>query len=252
MIPPTLYRGDSVPDPVRAQTDAVHRGRSFAEHYYRDGLIAKSADHGLGSDLQQPLSYLVAAHIGGEAGTREERMSKHSPMLSFSSRLEDALHYRASGQKKEFEPCPIEQATHFIWQLTLPALSSTKLPGVFRLDYKASTRNVDHFREAQVNRVKQGDESSIISALITQLVHTHTAADESTHTALVIEPQTFLASLTDGAVNKALVTRALQLANKWAEWLIYPMDAMPDGIGYSARFALNDHLSLHSFVRQVI
>lgn len=252
MIPPTLYRGDSIPDSVRAQADPVHRGRSFAEHYYREGLLAKSADGGLSSDLGQTLPYLVAAHIGCKPGTREERMSKHSPMISFSTRLDDALHYRNSDQTRTFEPCFIEQASHFIWQLTLPALSSTEIPGVFRLDYKASTRNVDQFRVAQVNRVNQGDQNSIISALITQIVHNNTAADKAVHTALVIEPQTFLASLSNGIVEKALVSRALRLAKEWAEWLIYPMDPMPDGIGYSARFTLNDHLSLHSFVRQAL
>ena len=55
-----LYRRDSFPPKVVA-TKREHRGRTFAEHYITEGLLAKSADGGRSQHLSRALPILVAS-----------------------------------------------------------------------------------------------------------------------------------------------------------------------------------------------
>jgi hypothetical protein len=241
----TLFRGDSVPKTVRDQ-----KGRTFPDFYKTEGLMARSCQSNYPADLFKPLAFLVAAHIGYEAGGEiEARINAYSPFLSFAKERDHAWHFLDRTGKKEFEKCPLEQATHFLWRLDLDldALPEVE-PGCYEFVYRASTRNVDRFRDEKIKQVNAGDESAIISAVVMQLVHGHVAADMSDHRARVIDPVRYLASAPPSVVPAALRDRAIELARKWSECLIYPMDA-PGPTGFSARFTLNDCLDFDSFYR---
>src|SRR4051794_39372641 len=101
------------------------RGRTWAQLYYREGLLAKSNDGGPGEIPNDPLGYLVAAHIGYEKDSREKKIADRSQLISFSSKIESAGYFEDRTRRKNLVRCPIEVATHFIWRLTLPELLPT-------------------------------------------------------------------------------------------------------------------------------
>jgi len=197
-----------------------------------------------GRDLGKPLPYLVAAHVGYELGSPEDHIAKHSPFLSFSTHADMAANFADRTGKKLLRPCTFEQATHFIWRLTLPALEPYRGlgDGVYVLKYRASADNVRAFLQADIIRANRGDDEAAIRAALTQLVHGYIAADHSEHIAAIIDIETLLES-TRQPGQRELWDRALERARRSSEWLVYPMDLMPDGHGFSARLSLNRFLA---------
>lgn len=248
---PNLYRGDSLPPAVVAST-REHRGRTFAEHYITEGLLAKSADGGLSRHLNRPLPALVATHIGYRLTNEDEKYAAyHSPLISFSTEPASAWHFLDRTSKKEFAPCELDEATHFMWQLEGARVEQIGA-GHYRLTYFASTTNVDRFRHKLVTAVQRGDLAKLKQALEAQIVHGHVQQDQEMHTADVIDAVRYLDALDATAgLDAELVLRARKFAARWSEWLIYPRDVIANLRGYSARFSLNKHLDLHLFAREV-
>jgi hypothetical protein len=112
---PTLFRGDSIP-PQAAVAPPVHRGKTFAEIFSTEGLIAKAADGGFSCHLDRPLEELVQFHIGYGDTTEEKCKAYHSPLISFTV-SEDAAFTYMNRSKKELIECEMDDATHFIWRL---------------------------------------------------------------------------------------------------------------------------------------
>jgi hypothetical protein len=168
-------------------------------------------------------------------------------LISFSTDASAAWHFMDRTAKKAFEPCELENATHFMWRLE--GVHATRLaPGHYGLEYSASTKNVDQFRAEYVSRVLRGDEREVVRAVKTQIVHSLVAADNRVHTAELIEPREYLACH-GGEVEEALLERAITRAEKWSEWLVFATDSEPGMEGPSYRLCLNEYLKLHMFAK---
>lgn len=189
---PTLFRGDSLPPPV---LNANSRGRTFADHYATDGLLAKAADGGRSQDLNRSPEQLVAVHVGYRTNNQSESYAAyHSPLISFSSEESAAWHFLDRTAKKSFTDCRIDDATHFMWKLS-GVRARPLSPGRFRFEFRASTANVDRFREEFVGAVHGGELSTLHRALVTQIVHGHMQGDTRTNVADIINVSTFLGTL---------------------------------------------------------
>jgi hypothetical protein len=229
-----------------------HRGRTFAEHYITEGLLAKSVDGGRSQHLNRALPVLVATHIGYRLADADEKYAAyHSPLISFSKDPTSAWHFLDRTSKKTFIPCAFDDATHFMWRLAGARVQAIG-PGHYRLSYRASTRNVDRFRQQLVEVVQQGDLRKLNHALVAQIVHGHVQQDQATHSADIVDAVPYLGTLDSTAgIDEELLKRARTFAARWSEWLVYPMDVIPDLRGYSARFSLSEYLDLHVFAREV-
>lgn len=246
---PILYRGDSVPKTVRSQSDPLHRGRTFAELYLSEGLMAKSADGAIGKHLALDTDYLIHTHIGYKQGTSddpstEEWISKHSPFISFSTEKDSAMYFVDRTKKKNLESCAFENGEYFLWQLgEIPGVKIKE--GLFALAFKTSTCNVKKFLTSGIAAANAGSVEAALSILPTLIVHGHLDNDQSWHQAILVDVVTYLSSNPSGpTVSSDLRDRALTRAKKWSEWLLYPLDLMPDGRGFSARFPPNQYLDL--------
>lgn len=246
---PTLFRGDSIPASIRSHSDPLHRGRTFAELYLSEGLMAKSADGALVKHLEMDSDYLIHAHIGYQQGTiddpsLEEWISKHSPFISFSTERSSAMYFVDRTKKKNLESCSFEQAEYFLWELN--GMPGVKLKaGLFALAFKTGTQNVKKFLNDRIAAANGGSVEAALSILPTLIVHGHLDSDQTWHQALLVDVVEYLTKNPAGtSVSKELRDRALQRGKKWSEWLLYPMDMMPDGKGFSARFPPNQHLDL--------
>lgn len=250
MLLPTLYRGDSLPQPVLT-VNAKHRGRTFAEYYVTEGLLAKAADGGRSNDLRRPLEQLVAIHVGYRTTNDSESYAAyHSPLISFSAEESAAWHFLDRTAKRTFSPCQLDNATHFMWKLS-SVQARLISPGHFRFEFSASTKNVDRFREELVGAVYDGDLSKLPQALATQIVHGYVQRDPGTHVADLVDVETFVGKLnsTRHDINPEVLSRAREFGSRWKEWLLYPMDVEPGLQGFSSRFSLKDNLDLHLFAR---
>lgn len=240
---PALYRGDSLPAIVRATADPLHRGRTFADYFITEGLMAKSADGGRGEDLSKPHEYIFLSHIGYLSNTPEQRISYHSPMLSFSSDIDSANYFKDRTEKKQFSNCELREATHFIWKILIKDVKEIK-NGLYEFTYKASTKNVEKFK------ISNPTNDNLIEAIAESIVHQHIEEDVSTHVAWLYDAVTFIQKNNFTAYDQALVSRALQRAQDSSEWLLYPRSPMPDGRGFSARFTLNEQLYVEQFCKE--
>lgn len=247
-IPP-LYRGDSLPKTVFDQRDPKHKGRTWAEFYKTDGLLAKINDGGAGWMESKSRPWLVAAHIGyekakeGEKATDEQFAAYHSPLISFSTRPASAFAYMDRSGRSEFEECTIGEATHFIWKLV--GVQAVEIsPGEYHFTYKASTKNIKALLNAE------GPQPFSVGALATQIVHGNIDQDTALHVAALIDTERYLANAPANGVATEVLEKAKAFTKRDSEWLLYPMDPMPGGRGFSARFTLNDHLDLHSWVKK--
>ncbi len=106
---PDLFRGDTCAPPGG---NATNRGQTFADQFLTTGLVAKFANGGDPKWERLSLPYLVAAHVGYEKKTKEEKVSFYIPMLSFSESLDAAWYFADRTMKKKFEVVPFAQATH--------------------------------------------------------------------------------------------------------------------------------------------
>lgn len=248
---PTLFRGDSLPPDV-VSPGKPHRGRTFAERFPTEGLMAKFADQGRSVWAKLPLPMLVAHHIGYELGSEGADVSYHSPLLSFSPRREKAFEYseRRPGKRRRLIECPQHEATHFVWKLEgILATPAGRGHGLYAFEYEASSVNVAQYLNDARRRLVSGDRSALGPTLVQTIVHGHLDADKSPHQALLIDAVLYLASPACGDVPPTLRERARERAANAEEWLLFPCDPMPDGVGVSARFVPNKHISADMFLR---
>lgn len=247
-----LYRGDSLPSSV-VKASRSSRGRTFAGHFCSNGLMAKFADGG-SSDLLggKDLLQLILEHVGYESGSESERLAYRSPLLSFSSSLDCAFTFCERRQEKrdQLVPCLFEDATHFIWELDVdPAECQTV--GLYMLEYESDPINCLSITGRQINdgmvsAAESGDCRLLLSALASSIVQTYTLVDTEPHSAALIDVVRYIEyQRSSGGLagrDQHLLTNACQRASRDEEWLLYPMDPMPDGCGFSARFSMNKHL----------
>lgn len=248
---PDLFRGDTCVPPGPKAAD---RGKTFADHFLTEGLMAKFADGGDPRWEQLPLPYLVAAHVGylkcmeGEKPSVEERISFRSPMLSFSETLEEAWYFTDRTEKKKFVVVPFAEATHFAWKLSGIKAQQVSA-GLFRFTYTYSTKNVEVFRLQLEAELQQGNLDNFHRAVATGIVHENVRQDKDEHIADLIDVHAYLKANEADVKDKELLARALERAGRSREWLLYPRDPMKDGRGFSSRFGPNDHLSAPVFAR---
>ena len=253
--PPMLYRGDSIPPRIYGLADEKHRGRTFADHFATNGLMAKFCEGGLLSWFQEPLPYLVAAHVGYAKESREDGISRHSPFLSFSTREQDAFRYMDRRERSDLEACSFADATYFVWRLESETVANEVQPGVYALTFLAGLNNVRSFVEESVAALKLNgsDDEFVFGSTIGQaLVQSKIAADTTVHHAWLIDVASFLranACFFRGRFAD-LGIRALANAQRDSEWLLYPRDEEPRLRGFSSRFQPSPLLHAHSWRRK--
>ena len=244
---PELFRGDTC---TQRGANAADKGRTFADHFLTNGLMAKFADGGNLAWFNLPLPYLVVAHIGYAKNTREEKISYRSPLLSFTRSLEEAWGFADRSGRKRFDIVPFADATHFAWKLS--GIRARELSaGRFQFTYRASTHNVAGFRQQLEAELQGGHLGNFERTIATGLVHQHLDADDEEHVAELIDATAFLKANEHIVEDKALLRRALDFAERSSEWLLFPKDPMEDGRGFSAQFPPNKHLSVPVFARDV-
>jgi hypothetical protein len=237
---PTIYRGDSVPTMTGVQK--IHRGRTFADLFITEGLIAKAADGGLSHHLNKPLEELVLVHVGYGNIQEQQYKAYHSPLISFTSMEDEAFSYM-NRRKKDLIECDLSDATHFIWRLS--GVKADEIgPGLFRFMY---IKNVEHLKTELRPDMPDHD---LFKAISQHIVHDLLKEKPTDHVAIIVDSVTFLDNLPASGVHDLdLLHRAKERAAKSYEWLVYTNDPMPDGRGFQNRFQLNEHLYLHEFFR---
>jgi hypothetical protein len=212
--------------------------------------MAKFADGGPLIWEQLPLPYVVAAHVGYEKKTREEKISFRSPMLSFSEALDEAWYFTDRTERKKFEIVPFMDATHFAWKLS-GIRAQVLAAGHFRFEYSYSTQNVERFLGSLEVDLLAGDIQGFQRGLDAAIAQQFVRADDTPHVAELIDVVTFLEANSRQVGDDALLTRALDYARRSREWLLRPRDPMEDGRGFSSRFGPNPFLSAAIFAREV-
>lgn len=249
-----LYRGDSIPRKILS-TQPASRGRTFAKHFCDNGLMAKFADGGqpillAGKDLRQ----LVEEHVGYTRGSQAEKLSRRSPMLSFSSSNKCAFGYseRRNRRRIRLENCDFLDATHFVWELRID-LPKPSRPGLYEFQYFFDPKHCQEIVDLQVQKAHKiwdstGNFDPLATALAPQIVIREGLSDKSTHLACLIDVKEFLKEDRE-ASNPEILALARQRAIRDKEWLLYPSDTMPNGQGLSARFVMNKDLKVFTHYR---
>lgn len=237
-----FYRGDSISNNVLEVANEHPRREKFIKQYVTEGLLANSANGGV--YFADDIPYWVAAHVGHEKDSSEEAMYKKSPFISFSASERKAFNFMNAGTRCNYTECGFFDATHFIWTLSrvhATAYDYDSTSGIYCFEYHASTCNVERFTSSLTG----GSDADRIRASIIHPVHKHIAHDNAIHCALLIDAATYLSNNRGIQKRKPeLVRRAIKKASDDKEWLLCPMDPMPDGHGVSARFHLNVHLDI--------
>ena len=244
----TLYRGDSIRRDV-AQSAARVRGKTFAQYFCGDGLMAKFSVGG--SDLLldgRSLLDLVLAHVGYEVATSEQELADRSPLMSFSECSNAASRF-SNRRGSDLEACDFGEASHFIWQFTV-TLDAEMSPGRYGFKYWSDPVNVRWIVSDQFQRGMEqfargvSFRSTLADPLAAKIAQVYADADQQEHYAEIIDVVTFVSAQDVSGCDQQLVSRTIERATKDREWLVYPMDPMPDGCGYSARLEMNKHLSV--------
>ncbi len=258
---PILFRGDSLPNAVTNHNDPRVRGKTWAEYYITEGLVAKFASSGSEDIWRRDLRYLVACHVGYKRGTDPKKVNfetyvyNKSPFISFSSRMKTAFAFMDRTQKSKFENCDIGDATHFVWSLEGIEWNRVGI-GRFEFTYTASNESVEQFLAEDAEALQKmaadpdtldlGAFGPILGRLI---VAQHTAADNSIHRAELIHVVPFLLANFWHVGDIFLLLRALLRSYRSSEWLLWPKD--PFGKSYSAKFPVNKHLKLDHWARRL-
>lgn len=247
-----LYRGDSLPVDL-GRSPSLSRGRTFANYFCSNGLMAKFADGGHSDVLRnKSLAELIASHVGYLNNTAEQAFSFRSPFISFTTDKELAFNYSDRHRRIEkLEPCTLDSATYFLWQfdVNLEEMSEVE-PGRYVLPYRADPRNCVSIIREQIERgqrnVAEAEQLDIIADAVRSLATMyHAENDVAVHYAEVIDVIAFMANAyAEDLDRNGLVKNTLERAERDQEWLIYPKDPMPHGKGYSSRLAMNKHLSV--------
>ena len=248
-----LYRGDSLPRQVYVASGR-DRGRTFADHFCGNGLMAKFGDRGMSTLLQgKDLLDIVLNHVGYDVSHHEEALADHSPLISFSKDPETAFNFSERTGKKDLEECFLEEATHFMWELEIELPSPSEL-GRYKFTYKADPVNCRMLIQEQLQRgllreAVRGDTETIAKAIMNAAAM-HTAdSDERDHYAELIDVVTYVQTQDTSRREKRLVDNTLQRSSRDLEWLLYPKDPMLNGHGFSARFSMNRHLRVYRCFR---
>jgi hypothetical protein len=249
----TLYRGDSVAR-VGGAIPKDHRGRTYAEFFLGNGLMARHADQGRRVDMRgRDFTDLVLEHIGYDRGEEEMRRALHSPLISFSESREASMGF-ANRSMKDLDACDIEDASHFLWRFE-PELREWEEPGRYVFLYRANPCNCQKLSLEKLRRSLQpaddGDLWPLGKALGELIAQSYAAQDETTHLAIVFDALTFLKKADLGDRNARLVANALQRAERDKEWLVLPADRMPDDPNsLDARLQMNASLFADEWFRQ--
>lgn len=252
----SLFRGDSVPQSVRT-TERARRPETFARYFVGCGLMAKAADGGNPNVFKRclHLSELIVAHVGYETGSAEQAFAKKSWFMSFTEESALAFAFADRTLKKSLQPCPLEDASHFVWRLDAPL----DIPGIhgrgcYGLRFRADPMNVLPHVNQQLNRAwseaANGSIYPLIPAIANQIAVENALADSSVHHAVLFNVVTFVEdALRSGvSLDKTLVRNTLNRAARDREWLLLPADPFPDG-GPSCRIPMNEYLSVHEALR---
>lgn len=248
----TLYRGDSIPE--CAESDDRSRARSFADHFCSDGLRAKFAD-GCSSELLhgRDLLDVIVAHVGYECKTEEQKLAHRSPLMSFSENLDVALRFCNPGNKRLVR-CKFRDAKHFVWALEID-LKDEIQPGRHAFPYKSDPVNcqqilTEEFWDGWSRFPKSNCMSDVALPLGNCFGGVHAHLDDTIHYAELFHVEKFIRSSDVSNIDDKLLSNALARTGRDQEWLLYPLDPMPDGYGVSTRFAMNRHLRIHSLYRR--
>lgn len=244
-----LYRGDSVPKSLTGIT-REDRGRSFANHFCGSGLMTKFADGGYSRLLdEKEVLDMVLSHVGYSPGESEQEFSYFSPFLSFSEDEDSAFYFAERSGKKNLEECYIEDATYFIWELDVELLNEIEI-GRYQLTYKASSINCIELVSSQIQRGLEHEAATqnidkLAMGLMNLAAMSYVESGSITHSAELIDVMRYVQNCDTTCSKTRLVNNTLERASCSREWLLYPTDPMIDGRGYSFRFAMNRHLSVH-------
>lgn len=250
-----LYRGDSLPDPSKERT----RGKTYAEHFCGNGLMAKFADGGT-SELIKNRSLLdyILSHVGYEQERSDKLFSYYSPMISFSADEDIATGYfkARAGKKKQFVPCEFYEANHFVFEFNFDADPIPTIPGLYFFTFKTNSVNCREFNEIQlkhglIKEAEEGDSSLLGNAILNNIVAGIADKDEKTHLAFIFDVFKFVSNQDTSHQKEKLVKKTLERAEKDKEWLLYPCDPMNEGLGVSAKFPMNEHLRVHSYFKSI-
>lgn len=210
--------------------------------------MAKFCNGGSSHLLQgRDLLDLVLSHVGYEIGMPEQDLSYHSPLISFSESQESA--FRFSNRKETpLRPCKIYEASHFIWQFEAIVEGEIE-PGRYAFMYKTDSSNCLDFVREQFWRGFEsvsngGPISGVALPLLDAIAGVYADLDQNEHYAEIIDVVTFIDAKKALISNEKLATKAINRAERDREWLIYPMDPMSDGLGYSGRLGMSKHLSV--------
>lgn len=253
MITPTLYRGDSLPNTQRNFSDPAEKGRTWAEHYKTEGLMAKYNSGGPGNLWNHDLAYLVASHVGYQRHpdpkqvTQEQYFSNKSPFISFSTDPDKAGYFMDRTERAKLIQADLADATHFLWKFD-PIDSIQNRPGWYSFTYQASIENVTQFLRQDLHELNtkghEMDMDEIGHKLGAIIASANTNADNNPHRADLIDVVTFLKNSDVSKIDPGLIQRAIDRSAEDDEWLLFPKDPF-DGGGYDSRFTLNKHLNLH-------
>jgi hypothetical protein len=256
---PSLFRGDSLPNSSKDHSSQKEKGRTWAEYYKTEGLMAKFNSGGSSSFWKKSLAYLVASHVGYKRHsdpkkvTPEQFISNKSPFISFSSDIDKAGYFMDRTEKAKLVQSELGEATHFQWSL-IPIECVKNGQGWFSFIYSASIENVAQFLRQDMSALQTrghkmdiGELGLLLGGMI---VSANTLQNHEPHYADLIDVATFLKNTDLEKIDSSLVNRAIQRAEEASEWLLFPKDSF-DGPGYSSRFILNKYLRLHYWAKKL-
>jgi hypothetical protein len=188
----------------------------------------------------------VLCHVGCDVGQPEQALADHNPLISFSEAPETAFTFSERTGKRDLDECFFENATHFVWELNIE-LPPPLEPGRYRFTYRADSTNCRTLVQAQFQRglareAVTGKPDMLAKALMNGYATVYADMDESEHYAELIDVVTYVRAQDTRQRERRLVENTLARSSRDREWLLYPQDPMPDGLGFSAVFCMNEHL----------
>ncbi len=215
--------------------------------------MAKFADGGSSSLISnKDLLDCVLSHVGYSTETPEAKFAYHSPLISFSTNRGTAFKF-SNRKRKELEECTLDLATHFLWRFNFPLEEALEV-GRYRFIYQADPTSCFETIKEQIKRGMSVEASTGDSATLAKAIRDlggmyHSNRDTSDHYAEVIDVYTFVRHADLSNRDERLVENTLKRSKRDQEWLVYPKDPMPDGLGYSARLQMNKYLNVDSCYR---
>ena len=147
----------------------------------------------------------------------------------------------------------MDKASYFIWELDLDLPSEVE-PGRYEFLYKASSKNCVRLVDDQIKRgfehqALTGDAHNLAMGIMNWAALVCADADTRYQRAELIDVVTYVRGRKNTGCDSRLVSNTLDRAGRSREWLLYPTTPMEDGLGFSARFAMNQHLRVYRCYR---